>query len=134
VTKWMKSSDALARRCETVLTEEFSISVRCLVRPRSQIMAMVSDHPLASRATVDTLLVVHFCEPPLLKDALETLSSSKLNHDDVAVAYGALFQWCPEGISNSPALSPLMEKKLGVTVTARNWRTVTTIAGRLSDE
>ena len=35
-----------------------------------------------------------------------------------------LFQWCPAGVSQAPALVPFVERRWAVTATARNARTL----------
>ena len=39
-----------------------------------------------------------------------------------------IYQWCPNGVLDAPAIGPFAEKHLGVAVTARNWNTVTRLA------
>ncbi len=134
INNWTKSAFDLAPLIELTLAEEFSITARCLIRSRAQILELVKTNPLAPRADVDTLLVVHFCDPALTSSDLAKLSVTSLSSEDVTVRHGVLFQWCAKGISNSPVLSPQLEKQLGVAVTARNWRTVNKIAELLSVE
>ena len=43
-----------------------------------------------------------------------------------------VYLWCPNGISKSRLIEVNWEKLLGVTVTARNWNTVTKIAALMA--
>lgn len=134
VTPWTKSASALATSIEEILVNQFAITARCLVQSREQLLSMVAENPLAPRANVDNMLVVHFCDPPLEQSALSVLSIKGLDPNDVVVSHGALFQWCENGISNSPVVSPHLERQLKVAVTARNWRTLNKIAELLNVE
>jgi uncharacterized protein (DUF1697 family) len=134
VTKWSAEPEKLRSRIERVLHSVFDIDVKCLVRSREEILTTLANNPLAKRASNDTTLVVHFCEPRLESESLVALQLKGLNARDVAVSNGSLFQWCENGISNAPVLSPQLERQLGVVVTARNWRTITKVGELLSAE
>jgi len=69
------------------------------------------------------MVVITLREPP---DAALVLGSPLPDPGVGAVSLAGRFvyQWCPEGISNSIALTPWLERQWRATATARNWRTI----------
>jgi uncharacterized protein (DUF1697 family) len=57
----------------------------------------------------------------------------ELGPDQIRLVDREIYQWCPNGILAAPNLSAFVEKYLKVTVTNRNWNTVTRL-GALLDE
>lgn len=53
-----------------------------------------------------------------------------LEPSTIALGHRVIYQWCPDGILQAPPAGGFAEKYLGVTVTARNWNTVTKLALR----
>jgi len=51
----------------------------------------------------------------------------------VAVCGREIHVWCANGVYGSRLLQVLSERRLGVTVTARNWRTVTRLLALASE-
>ena len=55
-----------------------------------------------------------------------------LDPDRVRVGDRVIYQWCPDGVLKAPDVSAFVMKHWKVTVTGRNWNTVTKLADMLS--
>ena len=118
---------------ELALEETFGFPVDVVVRTRDELAAVVAADPLGEVASDPSRYHVSFLA--------ETLDRSRVAHlDPKAYAPEAfhlddreVYVWAPEGARDSRLLDALSEKKLGTTVTARNWRTVTKLL-ELADE
>lgn len=131
-----KSPDSLARETERAISQEFGFDVEVVARTRDELAAVVKRNPLGHVAANPKLYQVSFLARAPEPDVIENLA--RLAHDsERLVADGReLYAWHPEGVARSKLWAALAGKKLGVTATARNWTTVTTLldmADRKSD-
>lgn len=119
-----RSAARVRRDVEQVLTERFGLDVDVVVRSRSALAAIVARDPLGDLASDPKLCQVTFLEkaPPTgLRRALEDAATSD---ERVVVRGREIYSWHPRGRSRSKLAALLAGRELGVTATARNWRTV----------
>ena len=123
-----RDPDEHASAVHDAITDRFSMDVRCLVLTGERLKAIVDGHPFADVADNGSRMFAHVLsaapDPALLA-----------GHDPVALdpqwarlGDRVIYQWCPDGLLEAPAVGPYAEKHLGVTVTARNWNTLTKLA------
>jgi uncharacterized protein (DUF1697 family) len=115
----------LAARTEQALRDEFGFDVRVLQRTGAQLAAVVAANPFPERIVTPKQLHVAFLDTPLEQAALDAVGARHAE-DEMALAAGELFM----SFAGSSLDSPLMKvlPKLRVTMTARNWTTVTKLA------
>jgi uncharacterized protein (DUF1697 family) len=123
--------ERLASRIETAIADRFGMRVRCLVRTGEDLRRVIAGHPLRDVATNGSRMMALFLfavpDPALMAE-----------HDPTALAPahvhlrdGVVYQWCPDGILEAPDVAGFVEKRLEVTVTARNWNTVEKLSALL---
>lgn len=119
---------ALARALQDGIEERFGLEVPVICRSARQLGQIASTHPFSSLGLDDRLLHVAFLdrEPgEKLDDLIDPADylPDRLHSDgrDIYLAY-------PNGSGRSKLSHSLLESRLGVSVTARNWRTVTKLA------
>ena len=110
-----------------LLREWFGFDIPVVARSRNELADVVARDPFAGRKLDPKLYQVsflsHLPEPARLR-ALEDAAAAP----EELVALGReIYTWHPNGISRSALAKQISAKKLGVEVTARNWRTVTTL-------
>ena len=122
-----KSPDNLARETERAIADEFGFDVDVVVRTRDELADVVKRNPLGDVADKPKLYQVSFLSEQPDPDVVADLA--RLAHEsERLVADGReLYAWHPEGVARSKLWAALAGKKLGVTATARNWTTVTTL-------
>jgi uncharacterized protein (DUF1697 family) len=122
-----KSPDNLARETQRAIADEFGFDVDVVVRTRDELADVVKRNPLGDVADNPKLYQVSFLSDQPDPDVVADLA--KLAHEsERLVADGReLYAWHPEGVARSKLWAALAGKKLGVTATARNWTTVTTL-------
>ena len=98
-----------------------------VVRTRDELAEVVERNPLGDVADNPKRYQVSFLSEPPDPDVVADLT--KLVHEsERLVADGReLYAWHPEGVARSKLWAALAGTKLGVTATARNWTTVTTL-------
>ncbi len=126
-------SDQLARECERHIAESFGLSIDVLVRTRDELAEVVRRNPLAEVAVDPKRYQVSFCSAAPDRDLLERLDALVAPSERFVAVGRELYVWHPDGIGRSRLWAKLGSGKLGVTATARNWSTVTTLL-EMADE
>jgi uncharacterized protein (DUF1697 family) len=117
--------DEHAAAVHAAIADRIGIDVRCLVLTGERLRAIVEGHPFADIADNGSRMFAHIMsaapDPALLA-----------GHDPVALdphrarlGDRVIYQWCPDGLLAAPPVAAFAEQHLGVSVTARNWNTIT---------
>ncbi len=125
--------DALRADVEARLRERFGIEVPVVVRTRDELAAVVAHNPLGAIADDPKRHQVSFLSAELDDAVACALLERDVAPEVVAIAGREIHAWHPGGLQRSRLAGLLDDRKLGVTVTARNWNTVTALL-TLADE
>jgi uncharacterized protein (DUF1697 family) len=113
----------VGRGVELALKRELGLDVRVLDRTHADLAAIIEADPFPG-ADPSRRLVMFLSSRP--GDAIaREVEHVKLGPDEALLIGRELHLHCPDGIGNSRLPGLLTERRLGVTATARNWRTVT---------
>jgi uncharacterized protein (DUF1697 family) len=118
---------AVAERCERVIAEEFGFDVPVVIRTRDELAAVVKRNPLGKVATEPKRYQVSFLDGMPDPELVKELKSLATESEAFAANGRELYAWHPDGVARSKLWNKLAGKGLGVTATARNWTTVTTL-------
>ncbi|MEA2166262.1 MAG: hypothetical protein QOK37_4389 [Thermoanaerobaculia bacterium] len=114
----------LVRRIEEGIRKATALDVRVILRTTAEMKKLIAANPMSVDDRNPKALLVAFLNGELSKGAKELLSGLKAPSEELHVAPRELYLYFPEGIAGSKLSNALTEKKVGVTVTARNWNTV----------
>jgi uncharacterized protein (DUF1697 family) len=120
-----------AARIETALADRTGVQARCLVLTEAALRAAVEVNPLAEVAVEGSKMMVHFLSADPDPALLAEHDPIALDPGNARLGPGVIYQWCPDGVLKAPAIGGLVEKRLGLVVTARNWNTATKLAALL---
>ena len=120
-----KAAKRVGTDVERLLAERFDLDVRTVVRTRAELAAVVDRNPLAKIATDPKRYQVTFLESPLDTDVVRKLEAVAADGERVKRVGREVYAWHPDGVGRSKLAVLLAGRGLGVTATARNWRTVT---------
>ncbi len=123
----------VAERIGDTIEEAFGVRIGIVVRSAAELAAVAGRNPfLAAGADVDpaTLHVAFLSEQPSAT-AVATLDLNRSPPASFAVAGREVYLSYPDGAGRSRLTLDYLERRLGVTGTARNWRTVTRLAALL---
>jgi uncharacterized protein (DUF1697 family) len=127
------SPDKLAQRIRKLIADAFDLDIEVVVRTRDELAEVVGRDPLEKIAKNPKRYQVSFLDKQLDRKQVEELSALA-TRDERLVAIGReLYAWHPDGVARSKLWNRLAGAGLGVTATARNWTTVTTLL-TLADE
>jgi len=122
--------DQLAARIERAISADLGVNVRCLIRDEPELRAVIAANPWPEHADEGSKLMAIFLSATPSPALLQAHDPCALEPSTIALGHRAIYQWCPDGILQAPRAGGFAEKYLGVTVTARNWNTVTKLALR----
>ena len=116
---------------EAELQSRLNLRADVIVRSATQWAAIVADNPFSQEAKRDPshLLAVVAKQKPT-KAAIESLrtAAAAAGPEVVRASHGQVYITYPAGIGRSRLTTALIERTLGVRVTARNWNTVLKLA------
>jgi uncharacterized protein (DUF1697 family) len=127
-----KPSPALEKLLEDALAKELGLKTPVVVRSVAEWRAALDDNPFSKEAKSDPshLLVMPLKAKPE-KSAVAELVKVIPAREQVKLSGQQLYLVYPDGIGVSKLTSALIEKKIGVSGTARNWNTAQKIAALL---
>lgn len=124
-----KASAALEKLLEAALVQELALETPVIVRSAADWQTAIDENPFTTEARKDPghLVLMPFKAVPA-KGALATLEAAIVGRERVKLVGQNLYLVYPDGIGESKLTIALIEKKLGVTGTGRNWNTTLKIA------
>jgi uncharacterized protein (DUF1697 family) len=127
------SSEQLARKLEREIAGKFGVESPVVVRTREELAAVVALNPLGDIADQLKLYQVSFLSAEPEAEALKKIMAVDVTPERFVHDGREIYAWHPEGIQSSKLARLLSDKRLGVTVTARNWTTTTKLL-EMADE
>ncbi len=121
------AATSVASDVHDVIEREFGHDVKVIVRTLTQLDKVVNSNPFAGGgADPSRQLHVGFLHARPAKAAVAAIDPHRAAPDELRVNGTEVYFHCPNGWGNSK-VSAGLEKALGVAMTVRNWRTVTTL-------
>jgi uncharacterized protein (DUF1697 family) len=124
---------------EKALAEEleaaFGFAIPVVVRTRAEVEKVIAADPYAGVVDNPARYHVLFLSSAPDPAAVAAVADPAAFAPDTYTLIGReLYLWTPEGIRDSKLVRTLTDKKLGVTTTARNWRTVNKLLELAADQ
>lgn len=113
---------------ESALHREFGFEVPVICRSAGEIEAVSSGHPFSDLGLDDRLLQVAFLDRPPDKAVESLIEADEFAPDRFEGAGREVYLAYPDGSARSKLGHALLESRLGVSATLRNWRTVSRLA------
>lgn len=123
------SESALARSLSDGIEERFGLQVPVICRSAEQLDQVARTHPFSSLGLDDKLLHVAFLDREPEERLNDIIDPADYLPDRFQADKREIYLAYPNGSGRSKLSQSLLENRLGVSVTARNWRTVTKLAG-----
>jgi len=121
------SADRVAATIARIIAKEFKLEIAVVARSREELAAVVRRNPLKAIASDPRLYQVSFFDRPLDASAVRRLQGAIVAPERLVVDGRHAYAWHPAGIARSKLWAGLAGRGLGVTATARNWTTVTSL-------
>ena len=117
----------VARKCERTIAEHFDLEIPVVVRTRDELARVVERNPLVDVADNPKRYQVTFLDGKLKPEVVRKLEAAAAPSERFVVDGREVYAWTPSGVARSKLWALLAGRSLGVTATARNWTTVTTL-------
>ncbi|MBL7486932.1 DUF1697 domain-containing protein [Frankia sp. AgB1.9] len=115
---------ALAADIEARLNREIGVRTTVLLRTRDELAALAAANPYLDRQDDPTKLHVTFLAEEPARARAASLAALAGADEEVTVVGRDVYLHCPNGYGRTKLNNTNIEKKLAVTGTTRNWRTV----------
>jgi uncharacterized protein (DUF1697 family) len=115
----------VGRDVQRLIADRFGLDIAVVVRTRAQLAAVVKRNPFGKVAKNPKLYQVTFLEKAPAAELVRKLEAVAAGKEQVAHFGRELYAWHPDGVARSKLAALMAGKGLGITGTARNWRTVT---------
>lgn len=107
------------------IQERYHFTVPVITRTLAEMAELITQSPWPDNEHPDTdKLLVTFLEQIPPPEALNKIDATLYTPDKFLVQGQELLVYCPNGYGNTKLTNGLFEKKLKITATTRNWRTV----------
>jgi uncharacterized protein (DUF1697 family) len=117
-----QDAEKLANSIEAQIEKTFGFSVPVLIRTANDFRRIIEGHPFKNEEPLRVLVTFLYGPPDQAK--LDDLSRYEYKVDKFAIGEQEIFLFCPGGYGKSKLSNTFFEKKLGVSATTRNWKTV----------
>lgn len=124
-----KASEAsLVKKCEKLIETNFGKAVPVMIREQNDFKRILSGNPFNGEFESHKEMHVLFLSEEMAKDKQELLMAAATLPERFAVIGREIYCHLPMGVADSLLSKSFIEKKLKVSVTGRNWRTVEKLA------
>lgn len=116
--------DEAGRRLEAAIVEKIGVATDVMVRDVDDLAAVMAQNPFARQAQDEPnrLMAMFLSGEP--QEALGVLDDACAAGEAVRPGPGCLYIWYPAGAGTSKLTNVVIERRLKVRGTARNWNTV----------
>lgn len=125
-----KTATTLEKLLEREIASQLGLTPDVIVRTAKQLHDVISRNPFKKEAKNDPArLHIHFLKTPANVTQVAALNAAIKGREIVKGAGAEIFIYFPDGAGNSKLTGAVIERHLGARGTARNWNTVTKLAG-----
>jgi len=107
-----------------LIQKALDLDVKVIVRTMDELRDVIARNPFDADRNPSLLIVMFLSDAPS-KAAQSALLAAHAGPEEIHFSGRELFLYYPNGAGRSKLTNALIERKLGVSGTARNWNTVT---------
>jgi uncharacterized protein (DUF1697 family) len=119
---------ASVAKVERAIAAEFGWEVPVVLRTQAELGAVLEHDPLSDVATNASRYLVLFADAEVDARKAADLDADDLAPEAFAIHGREAYLWLPNGVQSSPLAKAMNEKRFGVRLTGRNFRTVEKLA------
>jgi uncharacterized protein (DUF1697 family) len=128
-----RTENEVVHLLEEALGERFGLEIPVICRSGEELTRIASSHPFSGLGLDERMLHVAFLDGEPEADVTALIDSSRYEPDRFEAHGREVYLAYPNGSGRSKLNHALLERRLGVSATGRNWRTVSTLAGMVEE-
>ncbi|MCX6321174.1 MAG: DUF1697 domain-containing protein [Bacteroidia bacterium] len=118
----------IASTIERSILKRFNYNVPVLIRTVEEMRKLISANPFIEERNFEpSKMAVMLLYEKTTKAQIQKVIDIDYPPDKFKIIGKEIFIYCPNGFGRTKLYTNFFEKKMGVTGTARNWKTITTI-------
>jgi uncharacterized protein (DUF1697 family) len=118
----------ISLKIEKAILERFNFNVPVLIRTVEEMRKIISVNPFLLQQSFDpSKMAVMFLYEKSSEAQIQKVINFDYPPDKFEIIGSEIFIYCPNGFGKTKFYTNFFEKKMGVTGTARNWKTITTV-------
>jgi uncharacterized protein (DUF1697 family) len=122
------SESEITLKIENAINEKFSYDVPVMIRTVKELENFQSVNPFLLEEDFEpSKMAVIFLHEKTTQEQIEKVININYPPDKFKIIGREIFIFCPNGFGRTRLYTNFFEKKMGVTGTARNWKTITSI-------
>jgi uncharacterized protein (DUF1697 family) len=115
-------------KIEKAILERFNLSIPVMIRIAEEMRSIISCNPFLNEQNFEpSKMAVIFLSEKATELQIKKVINTSYPPDKFKITGREIFIYCPNGFGRTKLYTNFFEKKMGVTGTARNWKTITTI-------
>jgi uncharacterized protein (DUF1697 family) len=119
---------ALAKKIEQAILEKFNYTIPVMIRTYQELNDLFSSNPFLGEPDFNPAkMAVIFLHNVPSDTQIQKVADIDYPPDKFKIMGREIFIYCPNGFGRTKLYTNFFEKKMGVTGTARNWKTISTI-------
>jgi len=122
-----KDTKKLATMVEKLIENHYTFEVPVIIFSQTQMQDIASKNPFTKRENETTKLHITFLDDVPKKELLKQIVDEKYQSDEFYIDGENIYLYCPDGYGMTKFSTVFFEKKLAVTATTRNWKTITAL-------
>ena len=123
----IEEPSCLAADVERSIARDLGLTVTVVLRTADDLAQVVANNPFLGRGADPATLHVTFLADAPDRDRAARLETPAGQPDELALAGREVYLHCPNDYGRTKLNNASIERRLGVSATTRNWRTVTTL-------
>lgn len=113
---------------EEGILKKFGYTIPVMIRTSEELKKLRSANPYLPEPGFDpSMMAVIFLHGEVTEKQIEKMRKINYPPDKYQISDREIFTYCPDGFGKTKLYTNFFEKKMGVTGTARNWKTVVTL-------
>jgi uncharacterized protein (DUF1697 family) len=122
------SSSALSENIESAILKRFKYTVPAIIRTYKELKELCLFNPFINELNFDpSKMAILFLHEEPSDNQINKVAGIDYPPDKFKIIGKEIFLYCPNGFGKTKLYTNFFEKKMSVTGTARNWKTITTL-------
>ncbi len=126
----VRDASKLAAALRAAILAKCRVDCAVMVVSGDTLQQVVAANPLRDQMKHPSRFLIAFAHDDKALATAKEMAKEKWHPDHLAVGADAVYLWCEEGVLDSP-LNKAFSKKMGDSVTARNWTTLEKVCAAL---